>query len=178
MQSPFEYYALKSFYKTGSDLFPTCHSLFQNISTHVSNLRNIGLMLLIPWYRPASSHTSASLDPNFSLTLVLPGLFQSWPKVGLRSQSIIQLGEQEVNKCKLNDSRTVPTPSLGARLPEACRKEGWDARFGSPWQRVERAGRFHWHQHWKEASTHLRDWKKKKKKKETPHSQEHSLVPL
>lgn len=59
-------------------------------------------------------------------------------------------------------SRVVPTLPVGTRLPGACWREGWDAHFGSPWQRVKRAGHFHWHRHWKKASTHLRDEKKKK----------------
>lgn len=163
--SSFEYYTLRSLYQTGSDFFPTCHSLFQDISTCVSNLGNTGLVFLKPWYRRVSSHASASPDPTFSLILVLLELFQSWPKVQLRTGPSSPAGQAGSPKCQLRDSRTVPTPSpaLHTGLPGACQKESWGARFCSPWQPVKRVGHFHWHQHGKEASTHLR-WEKNTEK--------------
>lgn len=71
----------------------------------------------------------------------------------------------------------VPTPPLGTGLPGTCRKEDWDAHFCSPWQQVRRAGRFHWHRHWKRASSHLRDGGQKRKKPLT-HSEHLHSVPL
>lgn len=117
---------------------------------HISNVHPMPLLPSTPashgpWSFRSLSRAGQQRDPK-------PSPLSSW--ASWKSQI-------KAKRLKNRHHLPVRAPPLGTRLPGACRKEGWDAHFCSPWQRVKRAGRSHWHQHWKKASTHLR-WKKKK----------------